>query len=329
MAELPFDLEAFIEGVNRDRSVEKGTNDRIKRMLMNVKQNQGTVTLVPFISKTIGNIYAKVERVREFNAPTTLLDDTPDAWYKILPIEKYVGITPEQTELYNEVVGLYDAVFDWEYFDYDRIRKRNYSLFTGILIGQTDTDGNPVEDNIDSAVLLVYPSNSPIDALNTAISNKRTVLKDKTLAWLQQIITPELKGRKGVMMITFKKNDGPGYGSTINFETNSEFNVVIDPAREFSQEIVSKFDDPIKTFLGWCYDHDHGTYFNETLFRELRDQLKLALKECEDNGGDDGTESADPANKNGAVDPMNRPPVPGVDPAPQPQASASPSPRPF
>lgn len=309
---MPFDLEAFIAGVNRDRSTEKGTNDRIKRMLMNVAENQGTVTMVPFISKSVGNIYTKVERVREWNGPTSLLE-SGQAWYKILPIERYIGITPEQTELYNEVVGLYDAIRDEEYFDFDVLRTRNYSLFTGVLIGQTTTDGVAVEDNIDSACLFIYPSNSPIDALNTAISNKRTLLKDKTLPWLQQIITPELKGRKGVMMITFKKNDGPGYGATINFETNTEFNQVIDPEREFSQELASKFDDPIRTFLGWCYDYENKSYFHETVFRELRDSLQLAMKEIEAsyNTEEEEVEPAPLPNNNGNVDPM-RPPVPGV-----------------
>lgn len=300
-----FDLEQFIAGVNADRSKERGTNDRVKRLLMNVRDNQGTVTLIPFISRKIGNIYKKIEKVREFNGPTSVIE-SGYAWYKIMPIEMYEQLTPEQIELYNEVSGLFDAVADWDTLDFDTLRIRNYSLFFGIVSDQVNTDGNQVEDNLDTPCILVYPSLSPIDALNTAISNKKAVLKDKTLQWLQQIITPSLTNRKGVMQISFKKNDGPGYGTTINFETNSEFNQVIDPSKEWTQEIASKFDDPIQVFLGWTYDYDNKSYFNETVFRELRDALKLQLKELEStqNSNDVASESTELPNE--------MPPVPGV-----------------
>lgn len=318
-----FDLESFMEGVARDRSKERGTNDRIKRLLMNVKANQGTITLIPIISKKIGNIYTKIERVKEFNGSTSLLE-SGEAWYKILPIERYQGITPAQMELYNEVVSLYDTVRDSEYLDFDEIRVRNYSIFTGICTKQVDLDGVEVEDNVDNAVLCVYPSNSPIDALNTAIANKKSIVGPKIIDWLQRTITPSNTNRQGVLMITFQRGESAGYKSTVSFELNSEFNTVVDPKMVISKEILDKFDDPIKTFLGWCYDYDNKSYFNETVFRELRDNLRLKLKEIEEIEANEATEDPakkieeTPVNKNGNVDPMTETkvppvPVPGID----------------
>jgi hypothetical protein len=314
---MPFDLEAFMEGVNQDCTKEKGTNNSIKRVLMNTRDNQGSVTLLPFISKKLGNIYLKLEKVREINGPTSIID-SGNAWYRILQKSDYGTLTKEQEELYDEVVGLYDWLWDNSTLDHNTMRIRRYSAFTGICLNHINLAGAQVTDNIDQPCLLVFPSNAPIDALNTAIATKRNILKERTVQWLQGIITPATKGRKGAIVITFKKPDSPGYAASVSFETNNldEGLIVIDPNKEFDEETVAKFDDPLRVFLGWGYDSAKKSYFNEELFKQCRDVIKTYIKEVKVNENHDETA---PENKNGNADPMKTemPPVPGVE-APKP-----------
>jgi hypothetical protein len=314
---MPFDLEAFIEGVNKDCTKEKGTNNSIKRVVMNSRGNQGSITILPFISKKIGNIYVKLENVREINGPTSIIDAPDGAWYRLLPKEFYGELNEKESELYDEVSGLYDDLVSWDYANYDTLRKRNYSIFTGICLNHTNVEGAQVEGNIDQPCLVVFPSNSPIDALNTAISTKRNILKERTVQWLQGIITPNNTGRKGAIVITFKKSDGPGYTSSVSFETNNldEGTIIVDPAKEFGEDIVSKFDDPIHTFLGWCYDYDNKKYFCEKLFLEMRDVIKGYIDEAAAYFEKKAQQEAGNApTTEGAKSEM--PPVPGASPKP-------------
>lgn len=306
-----FNVDAFIEGLKKDKSKEKGSGNRLYKVLMNLRDNQGTITVVPFISKVTGNIYKKIEGVKEWWGYTSLIE-SGEAWYKILPLNYYKGLTPTQLELYNEVVGLFDKAHDTDKFGYmgEGIqRTRNYSLFTGVCLKHKNTEGNTVDDFIDKACLFIFPSNSPIDALETCISAKADLLGPRTQEYIRKIITPSLTNRSGVIQISFKKSASPGYESTVAFETNSEFNEVISPKREFSQETANLFDDPIRNFIGWQYDQDNKSYFNETAFIELRDSIKLALNNL--NTPEPTEENLE--NKNGSNDPMiSQPPFPGV-----------------
>jgi hypothetical protein len=304
-----FNVDEFIAGLQRDKSKEYSPDNVLVKVMMNQRDHQGTVTIVPFISKNVGNIYSKLEGVKEWYGYTSLLD-SGEGWFKILPLKFYKDITPTQIELYNEVVSLFDACNETGKFGYNEagvLRVRNYSLFTGVCLKHTNTEGKSIEDNINKACLFIFPSNAPIDALQTCISSKAELLGPKTTEFIRRIITPSLTNRGGVVQISFKKSSSPGYDSSVNFETNTEFNTVIDPTKEFSKELASLFDDPIKTFLGWMYDYDNKKYFNETYFVELRDNLRDAL-----NPTPQPQEEPKEENKNGNIDPMTTP-IPSVD----------------
>jgi hypothetical protein len=325
--ELPFDMDEFINGLVKDSQREFQVSDRAQKVLMNLKDNQGNIMLVPIISKKIGNIYCKLEHVREYKAMSSVIDSDDPVWYKILPKEIY-ELNESQSQLYDEVTGLFDQVMDYEAFDYTEMRVRNYSLFTGVCLGHDNLDGNKVEENINQPVLLIFPSTSPINALNTAIAKKKQTLGDKTPQWLTGIITPRTVGRKGAIQISFKKSAGPGYESSISFEVNnpSDFTIIVDEKRDFADE-AKKFEDPVSSFIGWMNDQNNDSRFNETVFRELRDQLKVTLNELKlQNNPQELKDNTE--NKNG-VDPMlNNPPIPGVDQTTQPQPEVK-SGRPF
>jgi len=281
---MAFDLDAFmadLESESKKKSDKpRSAMDRLNRILMNTKDNQGTLQMVPFISKKFNSIYAKIEGVREFNGYTSIIDREDPVWYKILPIEFYGNLTQEQIELYSEVVSLYDSLYDTGKIDYDEIRSRNYSLFFGVAVKMIRAeDGSEIKDFLDVPSLFIYPSSNVIDNFSAALISKRSAIgADKIGLYLQDIISPALKGRKGIIQITYTKAN-IGYDANIGFERNGDFNTFIDPNKEFSEEFASKFDDPIATFLGWMYDRDNNAYFNESVFVELKKNLLMRLKE--------------------------------------------------
>ena len=276
MENQAFDLDAFIAGVNQDKTQQKNPKDRLNRVLMNTRDNQGTVTIIPIRSKGAENFYLKIPRVYEFYGDTSLLQ-SGEAWYRILPRDMYPDLTTEQAELYNEVKGYLDTLNDNEEVSYDEFRVRNYALFFGICDSLKNTEGKKNDKLPGCPCIFVYPSNSVIDAFGTAINNKIEAMKGRK-EWIPMVLSPNNTGRKGVMMISFVKSASPGYDSTVAFEFNSEMNTVVDPDMVIDEEVISKFDDTIPTFLGWIYDSKNKSYFNEIAFKELRDQLKLRIK---------------------------------------------------
>lgn len=266
-----FDLDAFIAGINRDKSQPRSSKDRLNRVLMNTRDNQGTNSFIPIIGGN-GNIYTKLTGVYEYFGDTTLIDNG-EAWYRILPIEYYSGLSDEDMELYSEVKSLLEELDNSEELGYDELRVRNYALFNGINIMLKNTEGKVDETIKDCPCLFIYPSNAVINQLSAAINAKCDAMKGSN-SWIQYVITPATKGREGIMQITYTKSSGVGYDATVNFEMNSAFNQVIDPEFEVSEKTMELFKDVLPTFLGWIYDNQNKSNFNRVAFKELRTQLR-------------------------------------------------------
>lgn len=268
-----FDLDAFIANVNSDRSQSGSKKDRLNKVLMNTKDNQGINTFIPIISEKANNIYMKLQRVYEYFGTTSLIDNG-EAWYRILPLAMYGGLVGEDLDLYNEVKGYLDTLQDYDDVDRDEFRVRNYALFFGINMSLKSMSTNKDIDTYkECPCMFVYPSVNVIDQLGTAINAKCDAMKGQK-EWLSYVITPKDSGRQGVMQISYVKSSGVGYDATVNFELNSAFNNIIDPELKISEETMALFNDPIPTFLGWIYDNDNKSYFNKRAFTELRNQLK-------------------------------------------------------
>lgn len=285
-----FDLDAFIAQVNSDKSKgQSEPKDRLNKLLMNTRDHQGTVSFLPVRSRKTGQFYTKLSRVIEYWGTTSIIDNG-EAWYKVLPLEAYGELSQEDLDLYNEVKGYLEQVSSS--LDYDEYRVRNYVLFNGILmdIHPKNTGAKVNEELKGCPCLFVYPSNGVIDAFGTAINNKIDIMKGNK-EWIPAILNPTYKGYQGVMQISFSKSSGVGYDTAVSFEFNSNLNTVVDPDYEIPEEEVQKFDDVLPTFLGWMYDRDNDKYFNTIAFKELRDQLKLYIKEL----GKTNTDSNQPA----------------------------------
>lgn len=272
---MAFDIDGFLDNLDKDKSKGKDKSAQLNRVLMNVKTNQGLLTMLPVMSKSSGNFYKKLPRVYEYYGTTSKLD-SGEAWFKIMALEDYGDITQEQKDLWAEVRGYLDTLQEKEsgfVENYGQFRVRNYALFTGIMSSLKDLDGNMQEEYVNCPCLFTYPTNSVIDAFGTAINTKIDVMKGRR-EWIPYVLNPNPSGYKGVMTIDFRKSAGVGYDATVSFEFNSEMNTVVDPDYVIPDETIAYFDDVMPTFLGWCYDRENKSYFNEEIFKELRDQLK-------------------------------------------------------
>lgn len=289
-----FDLDAFIESVNADKPRGGNHEDYLNKVLMNTKDNQGTLTWIPIMSRTLKSFYLKLDGVREFEAKTTILDKG-HGWYRILPLSFYGNLSEEDLDLYNEVIGYYDTLKDNDSCERDELRYRRYTLLFGVCSSMVNTDGNAVEGYDNCACIFVYPSLDPISALGTAINTKITAMKGKK-EWIPYVMSPSRTGREGVVMVTYTKSTGVGYDCSVSFETNSALNQVIDPAYEIPEKYIEFFDDVLPQFLGWIYDRENKSLFNRVAFKELRDQLKIRLKEeglIDDKSNSEGQLPAD------------------------------------
>lgn len=293
---MSFDLDAFIAQINQDKTKSRSNKDQLNRVLMNVRANQGTVTFIPVWSKAVENFYLKVPRVYEFYGDTSLLQNG-EAWYRILPLEFYGNLNEKQIELYHEVKGYLDTLNNNEEVSYDEFRVRNYSLFYGICQSLINTEKAKNEELENCPCLFVYPSNSVIDQLGTAVNNKIDTMKGRR-EWITSVFNPANTGWKGVLQISFVKSSGVGYDSSVYFEFNSDLNTVVDPDFALDDQTAALFDDVIPTFLGWIYDRNNKSNFNEIAFKELRDQLKLRIKESTEGVKEPADASKTYENKN-------------------------------
>lgn len=292
-------VDDFLAGLETDKSQEFSAGDRISKILMSAQDNQGTVVIAPFKNPS-GKFYTLLEGVREYNTVCSLFrNGETSAWIKILPKNAYGELSPEDAALHQEVTGLFDEVNEklsnenpnsWQ-----SIRVRKYSLFQGVLMKHINRANEEIKDNKDKAVVLIFPSKAPIDAMATAVNAKINTMGGSK-EWIPAVFSPTPEGRDGVMSITFKKPASPGYDAQVGFEFNSSYVTLVD-RKGFPEDVVKLFGDPVDEFLGW--QNGKNSKFNREMFVELKAALRVALKSP--NAPSAPTEA--PKNNNG-VDPM-------------------------
>lgn len=304
-------IEDFLAGLEADKPKPTDYGDRITKVLMSALDNQGTVMFAPVMNEH-KKFYTSLQGVREFNMICSLIQEgkTP-VWVKILPKEAYGELTAEESRLYDEVTGLFDQVNE-KYEDMDAkqkygfIRWRSYSLFQGKLLKHTNRANEPLSDNVGKAVLLIFPSLSPISGMADAIQTKSNALGNKS--WIAPIFATPGALRQGAMTISFTKPDKPGYDCSVAFEFNSSFSKVVDDTTPIEESIETLCQSTMQSWLTWqCGDNK---LFNTTLFNEIKNTLTAELNKV--SAGAPAPAPTPVVNQNG-VDPMI-----GSAPAPQP-----------
>lgn len=293
-------IEDFLEGLDKDGQRPRKSSG-IEKILMNSRDNQGTVVFAPFLDTNTKKFYVPVNDVRELRTTISRYRDGNDeVWMKILPKEFYGNLTESQSKLYDEVLGLFDQ-YNADLGDisnkWSKIRRRSYSLFQGVLINHLNSQGAQQRDRIGKPVLLVFPSRQPINELAVAIKNKIAGMNNSK-EWIPAVFSPTSSGREGVVTISFTKPDSPGYDCSVGFEFNSSYAKIIDTEKGFPEEVTNEFGDVVSEFLGW--QNGESGRFSEANFSELRKILTMEISKL---SVDASRTEAPLENKNG-IDPM-------------------------
>jgi hypothetical protein len=295
-------IDDFLAGLENDKPKPRTDFSRLNKILMSAGPNQGTIMFAPFMDPKSSKFYRIVPGVREMKTTVTKFHDgNDDVWVKILPEDAYGTLSEEDHNLYSEVAGMFDQYA--EYYNntdpapWNYVRYRSYSIFQGIVLNHADKNGAVIEDNVGHPALIMFPTKTPITELANAISAKIANLKNKE--WLTKVFSTTDSGREGALSIKFTKSDNIGYDTSVSFEFNSTFSVVIDPNFSISQEIKDLFGDFISSFIGW--ENSENGLFDRGLFSELKQVLTIELKKIE--AGSTPTTDEQPENKNGN-DPM-------------------------
>lgn len=302
------DVDKFLEQLSNDKTPprnEDGDSLRITKMNMSARDNQGQVTYLPFLDAKADSFYVKLQGVKEILAPSTKFNDA--VWYKLLPKSFYHNLTDSQSSLYDEVEGYIATINESGTRSYQTLRNRSYALFYGILLSHKPS--NSVEEkteNVNKPVLLIFPSAKTIDSVHDAIATKCTALKGKK-EWIAKVFTNVPTGRSAFMSITFNK-EAIGYNTLTGFEfNNGDVAMVVDPDMVIPKEHLDLFKDSIADFLGW--QNGKEGYFNEDIFKELRDFLKIEVKKLSVSV----VEPSEPTvNNNTSLDPTKSNPQPSA-----------------
>lgn len=312
MAEIDnFDLDAFLAGIESDQTKRTSPTDYLNKVSMSSRDNQGTVTFIPFMSHAYNNFYVKISGVLEMQGKTTLTK-SGYGWYKLLPIEYYGQLTEDELALYNEIKSTFNEIVNNYEVDRDDARIRTYTLFTGVQISHSNKDGAKVSEELNECpCLYVFPSYKPVNAFVDAINAKMDIMKGDR-KWLAALLSPAATGRQGVVQIQFKMSAGVGYDCSVAFEFNNALSPIVDESKDYS-ELVPKFDDALATFVGWGYDRDNAKMFNLNYMKEFRDELRMWLQNLKQQASN--TQLPPPA---ATVNPT----VPNAEPAPAASASS-------
>lgn len=307
-------IDALLNQLEEDKT-EQRDFDGVIKLQMGYSDNFGMVMMAPFQGDIDGNksFYTLISRVKEYKCPISLINkgESP-VWVRILPKNFYGQLTPEQSELYDKVVNLYDQVNEkhTESDSWKVIRARDYTLIYGVLLKHINNEGKEISDNVKKGVLFIYPSKAPVNELGLAIKNKTNALSGNK-SWVSNVFDVRGDLREGALIINFMRPETGAYQAQVSFEFNSSFNKIVE--KEYPESVTKHFKDPVKDFLGW-ESAKSGEKFNSDLFRELGKFLAVELA----GPAAPSVETPAPENKNGQ-DPVLTPeatPLAATDPQP-------------
>lgn len=267
------ELDDFLGDLLESKSKPRA---RLNKLTMTSRANKGTVMFVPIPAGIDGKFYRKIDRVREVNQFTDLNEKVEgDCWHKILPKECYANLTPEHEMLYDQVVAMFDKLYDSGAWGDGQeragvARYRTYNILYGYVLAHTTEEGKPVENSVGHPACLMWPTNRMLDGLFTAIEGKKLASKGN-VSWLNRYFSRATTGRVGALVVKTEGGQG-GYKLAVSFESNSEDNPYLVPADLDLEDAFKMCQDPLDDYLGWQGDAENG-YFREDLFLEMREYL--------------------------------------------------------
>lgn len=275
-------VEDFYAQLSNKQPIQRASDgensDYIQKLTMSSQKNQGKITYIPFRGKEgfyvmFNNNDHADERVKE----VAIFNDEKgyDEWRKVLPIEYYGELTPEQTSLYNEVVSKFKYCLDHEIVDNEWLRYRAYGLIYGFVLSHYNTSQENLigpEGTKQGPSLLVLPSATVSkklkDSIDTITSGNAG---DKS--WIAAAYNNNPTERQGYVTLSFAKSSSSfGYEVSFDHGFNSGVIKVIPEGFTLSDEDAKKFTSILADFLGKD-NGKGGSLFNEEMFKELRTHL--------------------------------------------------------
>ena len=264
----------------------------------------GKYQLLPISSTISGYPFVALPNTREISIPRKNLgsDGTEtvyNAWIRILPESAYTIKDPSSGREVSSLTAADEALLRqaytvWEelYKELDArnnamdptigklIRRKNYTLFHAMALNLWAGGDMRTPARQNFCALFVVTAKGFIDIVAEAIQDTNITSGLGNSDWIYDIYNRETANRKGFMMFSINKADGPGFNISVSHQLGAEsyLNGVTIP-----EDDMDLMQNPVETFLGWQANKDEDTpadqrrLFNKSLITEaieyMTDQL--------------------------------------------------------
>lgn len=278
---------------SKKRTFEKKRT--IDKVFLNYKGNFGKYQILPLNSVVSDFPFVSLLGTREINIPRKNMasdgtESVYNAWIRILPKSGYSMKDPSSGREVSSLTAAEEALLDqayavWEelYQELDArnqamdpsigglIRRKNYTIFHGFcsnMWAEGDTR-NPARQNFSG--LFVVTAKGFLELVNSSILDTNITSGLGNSTWIADMYNRELANRKGFMMLSVSKADGPGFNISVNHQLGAEQYL---SGIQIPEDDAALMQNPVETFLGWQAQRDEETpadqrrLFNKTLITE-------------------------------------------------------------
>lgn len=310
-------VDNFLEKLQAISPVQKKKTTFVKRrsidkIFCGFQGNHGMYQMLPMNNVVTGIPFADLRGTREINMPRKNIaadgnESVYNAWIRILPKEAYnikdangnlvSSLSESESELHTKALTIWEEL--WKETDaynvpeYQKIliRKKNYTVWNAFVTNYwaIGDNRNPARTNF-SATFVVTAK----DFLTMVSSNiEETSITDGVgnEDWLDDINNRDLTNRKGLLMFSISKPEGPGFNISVSHKLHMENYL---KGVEIPAEDAEAMQNPVECFLGWQANNDTENepecrhLFNKKLYEELiqymTDQL-VSIRMSKQNGG--------------------------------------------
>ena len=264
----------------------------------------GKYQILPISSSVSGFPFVTLPNTREINIPRKNIaadgtESVYNAWIRLLPKSAYTIKDPSTGREVSSLTAADEALMEqaytvWEelYQEVDArnnamdptigklIRRKNYTIFFGNTLNYWANGDmrTPVRQNFNT--LFVITAKGFLKTVEDAIQDTNITSGIGNNSWVEQIYNRELSNRKGFMMLSVNKADGPGFNISVNHQLGADNYL---SGVSINAEDMELMHNPVETFLGWQANRDDDAkpeerrLFNKALYNEaieyMTDQL--------------------------------------------------------
>ena len=292
-------VDSFLERVQMMSPTKLNKTFEKKRTIEKIhtgaRPNQGKYQLLPINSTVSDFPYVVLQNTREIKMPrrNVLADGTEqtyEAWIKLLPKNAYTIKDPSTGREVSSLTAADEKLLDqayqvWEelYKEVDgrnnamnptiggAIRRKNYTVFYSYVVSQYLNGNTRTPDRQNFSALMVVTSKGFMDLVANSIADTNITAGLSNPSWDRDIYNRDASGRKGFLMFSISKADGPGFNISINHQLGMEQYLA---GVKIPEEDLELMQNPVEGFLGWQANRDEDSpvdqkrLFNKKLITE-------------------------------------------------------------